>query len=286
MSSHSWEHLGVVTPHDLVEPTLELHWAVQYLASMGQTFAEPSADDSHRAMAWNAGLKAFVSAPMAGAYPFRVALRPADATLVLIDRTDAELGALPLAGVRRDEGYEWLATGLATYLGGAPPAIERPEYDMPEHAVSSGARPFSEPTAGGSLEALYDTAAETLLHLTTRRSDASSVLCWPHHFDIATLLTIDDGSTDGITKTVGVGMAPMGGGYDSWYWYVTPYPYPDPEHLGDLSGSARWHTDGWTGAVLQGSDVVAAAPDEREAIVRAFVEEAVDAATEALRRPG
>ncbi|MEM7413895.1 MAG: hypothetical protein AAF389_00275 [Gemmatimonadota bacterium] len=283
MSDLTWDRLGAIAPHDLVSPTLELHWAAQYLASIGQTFAKPAEDDSHRAMSWDADLRAFVSAPMAGPYPFRAALRPTDTTLLLIDRTGAELGALPLAGVRRDEGYEWLATGLATYLGGAPPSIGRPDYDMPSHAVSSGAEAFSEPTAGPSLEALYDAAADTLHQLANRRPDASDILCWPHHFDIATLLTVDDGSADGVTKTVGVGMAPMGGGYDTWYWYVTPYPYPAHERLGELSGPGRWHTEGWTGAVLQGSDVVAAPPEEREGLVRAFVDEAIESAVEALR---
>lgn len=277
-----WPLIGEASPEALVGPTLELHWAVQYLASIGQTFAEPREDDSHRAMSWNAELRAFVSSPVKGPYPFRAALRPADLTLLLIDRTDAELGALPLDGVRREEGYDWLATGLATYLGGAPPRIERPEYDMPSSDVSDGTAPFVlDPRSLTALDALYDTSAQLLTDLAGSRTDASAVLCWPHHFDIATLITLETNHDDEVTRTVGVGFAPVGGGYNAWYWYVTPYPYPDASSLPPLESPGHWHTDGWTGAVLTGDSVIDHDPDEYERVVRDFVARAVAAATEA-----
>lgn len=279
-----WDDIGATSPSELEDPTLQLHWALQYLASMGQTFSEPADDDSHRATVWNGGLHAFVSAPMAGPYPFRTALRPADLTLLLVDRTDSVLGALPLQGVLRDEGYEWLSAGVATYLGGALPKIERPEYEMPEHPVSSGQERFGLDSGDAeTLTALYATAAGILEEIAAARPEASEVRCWPHHFDIATLLTVEDGGSDGDTKTVGIGMAPMGGGYDDWYWYVTPYPYPDDsDALPPIDGPGGWHTEGWTGAVLTADDVLSAPPSERRARVVGFIEGALEAATSAL----
>ena len=58
-------------------------------------------------------------------------------------------------------------------------------------------------------------------------------------------------------KSIGVGMTPGDGNYAEPYWYVTPWPYPaadDPPRL----ETGTWHTDGWIGAVLTGSAVVAA----------------------------
>ena len=279
----AWTELGTHAPDELCDATLQLHWAAQYLASMGQTFAEAADDDSHRAMTWNGSLRAFVSAPMAGPYPFRAALRPSDMTLLLVDRTGAELGSLPLAGVARDEGYEWLGLGMATYLGGTPPKIARPDYELPPHPVSTGDARFDVDSSHlRTLSALYAAAAEVLDEVTTARTDASSVLCWPHHFDIATLLTVDDGTEDGVTKTVGVGMAPMGGGFESWYWYVTPYPYPAADALPSLSPPGYWHTEGWTGAVLRGTEVAPLSANERKETVLDFVTRAIDGATAAL----
>jgi len=132
-----WRTSTSMAPANLIDPSLELHWAAQFLASFGQTFAEAQDDDSHRAMEWDPERRAFVSAPMAGPYPFRLGLRPEDLTLLLLDRTTDALGSLPLAGKTRDEGYEWLTLGLASYMGGAPAVIERPEYELPEHPVST-----------------------------------------------------------------------------------------------------------------------------------------------------
>lgn len=276
-----WSDIGAVPPAELVDPSLELHWAVQIVAAAGQNFAEKKEDDSHRAMKWDASQSAFVGAEFAGPYPFRVGVRPADLTLVILDRTDETLGALPLSGETIDGAHAWLATGLATYLGGAPPHLERPDWDMPSHPLGEGA-PF---TAGHSTERalladLFGGAAAMLDELISTRNDASGVLCWPHHFDIATLLTVKRGSGDDPRQTVGVGLAPRGGGYDTWYWYVTPYPHP--RELPDFEGPGGWHTEGWTGLVLTGEELVSREGAFRDAALRKFLDVAVDTATRAL----
>lgn len=270
-----------MSPSDLIEASLELHWATQLLASAGQTFAEPRADDSHRAMSWDQDHRAFVSAPFAGPYPFRVGLRPDDLTLLLLDRTPDPLGSLPLIGTKLSEGYEWLSLGLASYMGGPPPQLERPEYEMPEHAVGRGSS-FSAGRAAEfrALASIYGGAARILEECVASLGNASPVRCWPHHFDIATLITLEP---VGVTpRTIGVGMAPMGGGYSSWYWYVTPWPYPDPAALPALTGLGAWHTEGWTGAVLTGEAVHRLDESMRESTTRGFIADSIAAATLAL----
>lgn len=269
-------------PSALVDPCLELHWAAQVVASAGQTFVAPRADDSHRAMTWDPRQRALVGEPFAGAYPFRVALRPEDLTLVLVERTDEALGSLPLAGVTLEEAYEWLAVGLATYMG-ALPTLERPGYDLPHHPVGAGARFSSARDAERSAVAgLYGGAAALLGELTSTRDDASPVRCWPHRFDIATLLTLAVDDAGVAVRTVGAGLAPMGGGYQSWYWYVTAWPYPPTERLPRLHGPGGWHTDGWTGAVLTGEELQSREEAFRDPAVRKFLDVSVEAAIAAL----
>lgn len=283
MLDERWKRIGDVKPDDLVEGSLELHWAVQYIAAMGQTFVEERGDDSHRAMTWDREKRMFIGEPFAGAYPFRVALRPADLTLLLIDRTDEALGTFELAGRTRAEGFEWLAIGMATYLGGSPPRIERPDWTMPDHPVRSD-EPFStgNDAERRTLSALYDTAAETIERLIGDRDDAGTIRCWPHHFDIAALITLEEDDSGDAKKTVGVGMAPTGGGYDSWYWYVSPWPYPEESELPDID-RGTWETVGWTGAVLTGKEIVDIPPAERAEAVRLFLVEAMEASAVALR---
>lgn len=281
--NNPWIAATSVAPSDLGDATLQLHWATQLVASAGQTFVEPRPDDSHRSMTWSPGLRSFVSDPFAGPYPFRLAVRPADLTLFLVGREDDELGVLPLAGKTLDEAYAWFAVGMATYLGGAPPTIERPEYDMPEHPVMDSA-PFSagmtdELTA---LEAMFSGAGALLDGVVSSREDASPVRVWPHHFDIATLITIEQDANGKATKTLGIGFAPMGGGYSEWYGYVSPWPWPEAGTLPGLEGAGFWHTDGWTGAVLPGADVAAAEPGQRAELVEQYLAEAIDKAISVL----
>jgi len=277
-----WAALGVFEPLDLVDATAELHWAIQLLASAGQTFAEPSGDDRHRAVVWAAELSAFVGAPFAAAYPLRVAIRPADLTLLILDRTGEAVAVLPLPGESLDEAHEWIGLAAATYLGGAPPLLERPEYDMPVHPLQNGAR-FSTAIRPelGALAALYGSAAEMIETVVSERSDASDILCWPHHFDIASLLTVQRDQDGEATKTIGVGLAPAGAGISTWYWYVSPWPAPDPAALPPLDVGG-WSAGEWTGAVLEGEAVTALPPAERAEAVRAFLRSAIEASFTAL----
>lgn len=279
----SWRHLSAVEPPALREATHELHQAVQLLAAAGQTFVAPRDDDGHRAMTWDASLGGFLGDGFSEGYPFRLGLDVEHLRIVLLDRTDAVLGDLPLGGVTLDDAYVWLRTGLSQYMGGTGPVIERPDFEIPVSPVGEGA-PFSTGHAGERrvLTALYASAAELLEEVARSTDGASPVRCWPHHFDIATLVTVRPARGEEPARTVGVGMAPMGGGYESWYWYVTPWPYASAEALAPLTAPAFWHTEGWTGAVLLGADVVAAPERGRRSRVAAFVDEALRAATTLL----
>ncbi|MDX1493314.1 MAG: hypothetical protein R3253_04590 [Longimicrobiales bacterium] len=278
-----WEDALALPPQALADTTLELHWAAQIVASAGQTFAEPRDDDSHRAMIWSPQLDAFVGVGFAGPYPFRLALRPRDLTLMLLDREDGALGVFELQGRSRAQAYEWLGVGMATYRGGNLPVIERPEYEMPDHPVGGDAAFSTRMEAElSALSALYASGAALLDDLFGPLEDASDVRCWPHHFDVATLITVKDAPDAEEARTVGVGLAPMGGGYGSWYLYVTPWPYPEANALPDLHSDGAWHTEGWTGAVLTGARVMALPRQERAQRIRHFVEEATDAARTAL----
>ena len=282
-SSDTGTWLDSVAPADLMDTTIQLHWAAQYIASAGQAFVEARDDDSHRTMTWHPGRRAFVGEPFTGGYPFQISLRPEDLTLHLIDQSGKELGSLPLAGQTREAGYSWLAAGLAHYMGGVP-ELARPEYDLPAHAVGEGA-PFSEGREQElqALSALYGGAAALLEGIATSDERASTVRCWPHHFDIATLITLEEREEGQASKTVGVGMAPMGAGYDSWYWYVTPWPSPDAQALPALEGVGAWHTEGWVGAVLRGESVAEADAAFRGAVVRKFLDSAMRASMSSLR---
>ena len=123
-------------------------------------------------------------------------------------------------------------------------------------------------------EKYYNNAAILLKPLVERKSNATPVRCWPHHFDLATLITLDAEAG----KTIGVGLSPGDGYYDEPYFYVTPWPYPDTGtiSLPQLPGGGKWHTHEWVGAVLTASDLYDGNPAElQEQSTKLFLNEAI-----------
>ena len=84
-------------------------------------------------------------------------------------------------------------------------------------------------------------------------------------------------------RSIGVGMSPGDGAYDEPYWYVTPYPIPDGVSLAPLGGGGHWHTEGWTGAVLNASSLESDGAQQARQLAE-FLQSAFDA-SEALLAP-
>jgi hypothetical protein len=214
---------------------IQLHWAAQAVAGVGRTLLVPRVDDSHTTFTWSPVLGALVQEPFNS---ITAGLRLRDLTLL------ANADELPLQGRTLDHAFAFMESQFATPL-------KRPDVDLPDHPVAHGAKFDADATHLAELARLYDEAAAILGGIGT------PVRCWPHHFDIATLLTYSD-------HTIGIGFSPGDAGSPEPYYYVTRWPYPDPARLGALK-NGRWNTTGWTGAVF---------PASRFADVHAFIAEA------------
>src|SRR5204862_6822028 len=117
------------------------------------------------------------------------------------------------------------------------------------------------------LASWYSDAAATLEQLVGTTANASPVRCWPHHFDIATLIQVAPG------KTIGLGMEPGDGYWQEPYFYASMYPSPKADApSGELAGNGLWHTRDWIGAVLPASRV---AETGQQSQVEEFVRSAV-----------
>jgi hypothetical protein len=129
--------------------------------------------------------------------------------------------------------------------------LERSE-GLPVHPVSAGAPLSFTGPAAAELERYYAGSDRLLRALRERNSGASPVACWPHHFDIATLIRLDPGADPETARSIGVGLSPVDGGNPEPYFYVLPWPRPAGD-LPELDGG-RWHTGDWVGAVLDAKD--------------------------------
>lgn len=269
-----WEQLGERTPDELVDARLELHWAAQIPAAVGNTLIEARPDWTHLAFTWDDELQALVSADVPGKSAFRAGIRPIDLELFLVDGTGRFVSERSLVGCTLDEGLAWTAGSIAKHTGRPPEELVLPDHVLPEHPTGSG-EPFSfrEPAEFEELARWFANADRLLREVKGSNAGASPVVCWPHHFDIATLIALDPGVEAEKARTVGVGMSPGDDTYPEPYFYVTPWPYPEGRPLPDLAGGGRWHVEGWTGAVLNGTRLVGAS-DQAE-LARAFLGSAV-----------
>ncbi|WP_219884757.1 hypothetical protein [Merismopedia glauca] len=261
-------------PQDLTESRLQLHYAVQFIAAVGKALVPPKPDESHVSLGWNPQLNYFVSEIIPAAKPFQVALDLVTLTSLILDRKGNQIAEFPLDQKTLAEGINWLK-GEINKLGAEAQKIALIDYpsDFPDSPLARGA--VFDATQEPQRRELMGYYADTYLLLqdilaTTQGS--SPVHTWPHHFDMATLITLP-GMHDGEPMTIGVGFSPGDTSYNEPYWYVTPWPYPETTNLPALEGGGFWHTENWVGAVLKAFEI-----KDKKVQIRDFLNSAVKAA--------
>ena len=269
--------LGAVFPLELSEARLGLHWAAQLVSAPGANLLPAQADDSHSNLGWDSDLGVLVGRGV-GPQHVRAAL-VFDGLELLVLEGERERASLGLAGRTMSQALAWLGREVA----GDESALNLPAYEMPKHPVGEGA-PFSDAGAAARTElaAWFAEAFASVAHVVAVDPSASPVRCWPHHFDVASLITLDVGADVEEARSIGMGFSPGDGSYDQPYFYVTPWPYPDTKELPPLAAGATWHTDGWTGAVLTAERVISMRVDEQQHSIRQALERGEAACRELL----
>jgi hypothetical protein len=270
MSDARWVRVGDLAPAELSDARLQCHHAVQIAVSAAISYLPSRSDDSHTALTWDARRRALSTELITAPRPFRIGMRPEDLALLAIGPDGRATSTFDLPGRTITDGHAWLGA-IAAEAGIGTSPTSRKHYEIPDHAVARGA-PFSTGSrvAFHELSRYWANAAVVLEDVSRTNPGASNVRTWPHHFDIATLITLADPS-----RTIGVGQSPGDDSYDEPYWYVGPRPYPQTADLPALAGGGHWHMDGWVGAALPASAFVAH-PDQRGQVT-AFIDSAVAA---------
>ncbi|MEM9694564.1 MAG: hypothetical protein AAGA56_18590 [Myxococcota bacterium] len=264
-----WSPLMQLGDEELRAARLSLHWATQLVAAAGSALGETASDFSHTTLVidddkpfrWRGG-------PLSGRSPVgldfdRLALHVADPD----ERYE-------LIGRTLDEGLSWLGSRLGV-------SLRLLEHDLPSHEVGKGAPfPSGDPRARRTLDAYFRNAHRALAALSAHDSRWSPPRMWPHHFDLAALLTFD--GAEGQRRSVGVGLSPGDDAYATPYLYVSPWPYPpESTELPPLQ-KGHWHRDGFTAAILTTPDL--AGPHGAE-ITTKYMREALPAAASLAGRP-
>jgi hypothetical protein len=281
----AWRTLGVVEPRTLAEARILLHHAAQLATAPGRSLLPARPDDSQTAFEWRDDLQALVGAPIPGSPTWRAALRPADTALLLV--VDEGVTALPIQGRTLEDGFSWLREQTAAHGTDVTRLSRAMPYELPDHPVATGAPFPREPRAAFAELGRCFANADLVLRGAAATQGASTVRCWPHHFDLAALVTLDP-AAGADSPTVGLGFSPGDEGIPEPYYYVNAWPRPStlPEPLPPLPAGGRWNVEGWLGAVLTVSTLVSADhPEAQEARAREFFAAAGQAARGLLELP-
>lgn len=286
--SQSWIELGAMSPTELTDARLQLHHAAQLASSPARTLLPEAGDHGHTNLGWLGRRQALAGRDLSGDRSLRVALDVARLAIVFVDDSGEALDEpLPLHGRTSKDAWSALARTVERHTDRElPPELEPPPYDLPAHPLTSGAAFVREPRAAfAELARWFDNTHGLLASIADRDEGRPEVRCWPHHFDLATLLTVERGPGGAATKTVGVGLSPGDETRAEPYWYVTPWPYPEDTALPELPGAGYWHTAGFTAAILTGTALVDGAKgDEQRGRVDEFLDGAISAARDVLTR--
>lgn len=236
------------TPQDLSEARSIAHAATQllYRAAVANNASRPG--DDHSNLGWNSDNHSFETRPL-GETGKVARLRLSPLTLVL------EGSAFDLDGASISDALAWLDAELES-LGLHPASMITVAYDLPDEV--SDLEKYSDPPELEHLAAWFDLAALALSNLAGKLSSIEpgpgDVRCWPHHFDIATYVSLETGDPEE-ARGIGVGMSPGDSSYDEPYFYVNAWPHLDRDALPDPIKPGHWHMEGFVGSIATGTEV-------------------------------
>ena len=253
-----WSKLGRTPPTGLSVARTLAHHAAQWASRAARANLKAQPDDSQSAFTWEASHAALLTAglPVKGG-DVRIGIRMPRLEMILT-RGDNVLDAFQYEGKTDAQAGAWLNVKLRV-LGLKPAGDLRLPYEIPERP--EGDKPHRLGMLGrelGELARWFGGSADVLEEFSRKLAGvhASPVLCWPHHFDIATLVKLEDGQPAN-ARSIGVGVSPGDQYYAQPYVYVSPWPRFDGAKLPDLPPPGHWHTEGFFGAVATGEQILA-----------------------------
>ena len=243
-----WRILREPAPMSLAGSRQVAHYAVQWVARAAVANLPAAPDDSHSALAWDATRRALVSAALPGGVTVGLQLE----SLELLVTRNAESERLALHGLASSVVDDWLASKLTVRGCNAHSEVKLP------YAVR--AQPLSREPGLAALSRWYGAAADVLEAVRAKYGDMKPgpgpVRCWPHHFDIALLVRLEEGAAESV-RSIGVGCSPGDEYYPEPYFYVSPYPAPKNPTLPGLPPGGHWHTKDFLGGVASAQELLA-----------------------------
>lgn len=149
--------------------------------------------------------------------------------------------SVPVAGHTQKSLLQAVLDALANLGHSVSPRLDAIEHDTPLQLDSNLVGNYAV-----TLDSIYDEMARFRGHLL---GTMTPIVVWPHHFDMAFLYFLS-GHDEHSDPHINFGFSPQSPGFPRPYFYVYRYPMPEGLLGTSLPEVARWHTEGWTGVVI------------------------------------
>ena len=284
---NAWKKLGATAPAKLANAYLQPYQLAQWLARFARGYLPAKSDDSHTSLLWRRNMGLMTTDVLeASGRQIVYGLDVRDLTLVeFVNGESAD--AISMHGRKDEEAGIWMRNRLeAIGLDGA--ALNAPApYELPESPYSKGGDydAFKDLAALSEFNRYLDNASLILSEVVDEHRGLSPgpapVRLWPHHFDLATVITLEEGDFE-TARAIGVGLAIPDKLHKEFYLYTYPWPRNERKDLPKLRSNCSHQYDGFFGAVQPMSKVVKA--KDQEATARFFFEETIEVFIGLLRK--
>jgi len=277
MDTIAWKLLAFEDFEALSVARKQLHQAIQQVSAVGRRYLPKVKDDKHANLVWVPQFQRLAGNWVEGSTKFRASLDLANLIIYLVDDEVKTIGEYDLKGRTQAQAMVWLEEQLASVGMETSQLTLNLPYEIPSYPTAHG-KPFEQKDKEPfeELARYFHNADHILRPLKREFPQSTDVRCWPHHFDMATLIILNDTGDPETTSSIGVGMSPGDQFYDQPYFYLSPWPYPARDKLSPLS-KGTWHEKDWLGAVLLASELFGITdPVQQQKLVYTFYKEGLD----------
>jgi len=274
--ARKWRRLDPVPFDEIGKACNMVHEAIQLIASTGISYVQKRQDDSHTNCEWSRSLKSFVGNVFGEKNDICLGLNIADLKLLLLKENWTIIEEFNLNCKSLGEILTWMKNNYECFGLNFDQFTLDKHYDIPAKYVLEGGKfNIENKQAFQELSDYYANADMVLRSYKSDLTNTTPVRCWPHHFDIATLLNIGQEKL----QSIGIGFSPGDNKNPEPYYYITMWPYPDLEKvsLPDIS-IGKWNIEGWIGTSLSASAIIKNTDEQTQSrMVLDFIEDSVSA---------
>lgn len=255
-------------PTSLGPARISAHRAVQLLSRAELANLAPESDYSHDNLGWREKSGTLVTHPIPtekSSFLIGLAIHTLE---VVVTEGGVVSGHFELIGSSNRDAETWLDQQLVSVGLHTASEVALP-YELPPD-ITDGDKYVASRVDLAVLASWFGLGHRVLSNLVDQIGDAagvSPIRCWPHHFDLATFVTLEKGDAESAAG-VGLGLSPGDASYAQPYFYITLDP--PPESKCTVPAPGHWHNDGFKGMVVTADELLTL--DDVESGAADFVE--------------